>query len=606
MRGFVLKAAVAKLCSFVVLAAVAMPGAADAISANSLPTVTIEGLREGFSLEGNWRFETGDDLAWADPGFDDRRWSQRAVPGRWPKGGFPESDQFAWYRLHLVVDAPSQALGGAQLGLRMGKVMNAYELYAGGQLVGKTGKFPPLAEIDYDRKQVFALPDGAVAADGSLVLAMRVWGGDQVLTDHWGVGPFAGRFMLGSYPQMLTDNVTGQITGVVICVLFIGFGLYHLYLYSRNRQLGTYLWFGLFAINIGIYGLMLNQWKYVLDWSFLVLKKIEFGTVYLLPALAIQALWTLLDARISPLLRLYQLSFVAAALMVVTVPGHDIHVQSLWYWQLWLLPTLLLVAVLMLKKLRQGHGEARTLVAGVLVFAATCINDLLIDFVGAQTQRLVPYGFVAVMLAMSISLANRFTSSLSRLENEVAERTRALSAANQKLAEAAKIDPLTGLYNRRGFISEAETEIKRVFRNGRGFCVVLADVDNFKQFNDQYGHACGDHALLRVSETLRSRLRDVDRAARWGGEEFILLLPETDAAGATALAEKLRESIAENVFEFQSTRHSITMTFGVAEHQAGESLEACIARADAALYTGKEEGRNKVTLGKFPELTLIS
>ena len=260
----------------------------------------------------------------------------------------------------------------------------------------------------------------------------------------------------------------------------------------------------------------------------------------------------------------------------------------------------------MLRKLQQGHSEAKTLIVGLLIFVVTCINDLLIDFVGAETSSLVPYGFVAIVLAMSISLANRFTASISELEAEVAGRTFALSAANKSLAEAAKIDPLTGLYNRRGFIEEAETEIKRGFRNGRGFSVILCDVDNFKKFNDQFGHACGDHALMQVSEILRNRLRDVDRAARWGGEEFIVLLPETNSEGAAAVAEKLRVSIADNRFEFQSIRQRITMTLGVAEHRPGETLDACIARADQALYNGKESGRKKVTLGSYKGLSLIS
>ncbi|MEH6611733.1 MAG: diguanylate cyclase [Halioglobus sp.] len=583
---------------------------AGSVSASSTPgtapTVSLSTVQEGFSLVGDWRFQPGDDVTWAAPEFDDQNWTSHAVPGRWPKGGYPQTNQFAWYRLSLMVDISPEQADAEQLGLQIGKVMNAYELYAGGELLGRVGKFPPLAEIDYDRKKVFALPASAIGEDGSLVLALRVWGGEQIHVDHWRVGPFDGNFVLGSYAQLLTASISSQLPGVVICILFIGFGLYHLYLFSRNRQLNTFLWFGLMAINIGIYGLMLNQWKYGLDWSFLAMKKVEFGSIYLFPALGIQMVWTLLDARISPLLRAYQLSFVAIALVVVAVPGHQIHIQSLGYWQLWILPALVLAPLLMLQKLRQGHSEAKTLIVGLLIFVAACVNDLLIDFVGAETSRLVPYGFVAIVLAMSISLANRFTTSISELETEVAERTSALSAANKSLAEAAKIDPLTGLYNRRGFIEEAETEIKRVFRNGRGFSVILSDVDNFKKFNDQYGHACGDHALMRVSDILRDRLRDVDRAARWGGEEFIILLPETDSEGATALAEKLRASIADNLFEFQSIRQRITMTFGVAEHRAGETLEACIARADKALYEGKESGRNKVTLGSYKGLSLIS
>ena len=86
----------------------------------------------------------------------------------------------------------------------------------------------------------------------------------------------------------------------------------------------------------------------------------------------------------------------------------------------------------------------------------------------------------------------------------------------------------------------------------------------------------------------------------------MLLLPETDAEGAAVLAEKLREAIAENLFEYSGQRLSITMTFGIAEHRKGEALEACIARADTALYTGKERGRNKVMIGKYRGLTLVS
>lgn len=581
---------------------------ASVVPADDVPVVSQAALHDTFSLVGQWRFQPGDDLAWATPGFDDSLWRSHLLPQRWPERGYPETNQFAWYRLTVRIqdfDAEPEAYA-EQLGVRIGKVMNAYELYAGGRLLGGVGRLPPLAEINYDRQKVYTLPYNAIADDGTLTLALRVWGGEEYNVLNWGGGPYDGQFALGTYSSLLLDGIIGQIPGLMFCVLFLGFGIYNLYLYYRNRQLNSYLWFGLLAINIGIYGLMLNQWKFWFDWSFLALKKIEFGAIYLFPALAIQCVWTLLDKRISLPLRLYQLSFVLCAILVVAIPGHAVHVKSLGYWQLWMMPTLILAPLLLLQKLREGNSEARTLFIGAALFIATCVNDLMIDFVQADTSRLMPFGFVAIMIAMSISLANKFTASLSRLEEEVAERTADLSAANERLALAAKIDPLTGLYNRRGFAEEAETEIKRVFRSGRPFSIIIGDVDNFKDFNDQYGHACGDHVLNRVSDLLRDRTRDVDRIARWGGEEFILLLPETDAVGAGSLAAKLRETIADNLFEFDDKRLRITMTFGVAEHRKGESLEACIARADAALYHGKEHGRNKVMVGSYKGLTLVS
>ena len=572
------------------------------------PRVSEGELLGPVSLSGDWKFQPGDDPRWASPDFDDRQWMNAPLPGRWPAGGYPESGQFAWYRLTLVLDKyrDGQPASDFELALRTGKVMSAFEVYAGGERVGGVGKLPPLAEINYDRMKVLPIPRAAIGADGTLVLALRVWGGPLASVSVWGGGPYEGGFTLGNYADLLLSGIAAQIPGLLACVLFIGFGIYHLYLYRRNRQLDTYLWFGLMAINIGIYGLMLNQWKYAVDLSFVAYKKIEFGAIYLFPALVIQMLWTLLDKPVHPMLRAYQLSFVAAAIMVVAIPGLDIHAATLGYFQLWSLPLVVMAPWLMVSQLRAGHPEARTLFLGVMIFFATCVNDLLIDLARVDTTRLMPYGFVAIMLAMAVSLANRFTANMSRLEEEVEERTRELSAANDRLAEAARVDPLTGLFNRRGFIEEAEVEIQRVFRGGKPFAVMLADIDNFKKFNDRHGHACGDHVLARVAAMLRERVRDVDRIARWGGEEFILLLPETNADGAANLASKLRQAIADNVFEYEGRRLTITLTLGVAAYRKGDSLDACIARADRALYLGKEEGRNTVAVSDSGGLSLVN
>ena len=574
--------------------------AAPAMSAS--PQVIDGDLQSGFSLAGQWRFKPGDNVAWADPGLDDGAWVSRPVPGRWEDGGYPATGQMAWYRLTLDL---SNAAPPQQLAVRIGEVLGAYELYVGGQLLGGVGKLPPLGEYDYDRRRVYPIPAGAVDEEGGLTLALRVWGGDDALAEAWRVGPYNGNFVLGEYRQLLLGGIFGEVPGLLFCTLFIGFGIYHLYLYRRNPQLDSLLWFGLVAINIGIYGLMLTQWKYLTGWPFLALKKIELGAIYLFPALAIQSIWSLLQQPIGALLRAYQGTFILVAGIVLVVPGHAIHYNTLEYWQLWSLPLLLIGPGLVLREARAGNREARTLVAGLLIFVATCLNDLSIDLANLPTVRLTPFGFVAVMIAMSISLANRFTSVLNEMEQLVNARTSELSAANAQLAEVARMDPLTGVLNRRGFTSEVESEIERFLRNGRPFSLVLADVDRFKRFNDEFGHACGDHVLKRVAQILGQRLRDVDRIGRWGGEEFILLLPETDVQGSATLAESLREAIDSNLFEFAGERHGITMTFGVARYRKGESLDSCVDRADNALYQGKEAGRNRVMVDAYRGLSLV-
>ncbi|MBE9537747.1 MAG: diguanylate cyclase [Proteobacteria bacterium] len=569
-----------------------------------IPRLTLADMEETYSLKGSWQFLPGDDFSWAVAAYDDSGWQEKRIPQRWARGGYPEYGQLAWYRLTLRFD-PSQREELSHLGVRMGKVLNAYQLYAGGELIGEVGKMPPLSEVNYDRKRVFAIPPSAIAVDGTLVLALRVWGGSDLALSKWGGGPHEGEFRIGNYAKLLQASFLSEIPGLMACVLFLGFGCYHIYLYRRNPQLQTYLWYGLMALDIGIYSLMSNQWRYRLDWSFITYEKIEFGAIYLFPALVIQMMWSLLDLPIGRLLRVYQFSFIVIAVVIVLVPGIDIHYHTLRPWQLSTLGLLLLIPWIIVREARAGNVEARTALIGVLVFLAACTNDLMIDLAGWQAIRLVPLGFVAIMLSMAISLANRFTTVLNDLEGQVAQRTTDLMLVNRQLAEIARRDPLTGLLNRRGFSDEAESEIQRFIRNGKEPSFVLADLDKFKEFNDKYGHACGDYVLRQVAHLLSERVRNMDEIGRWGGEEFMLMLPETSSEGATQVAEKLRTIVESQRFEYNNKQLAVTMTFGVATFRKGEALERCIARADTALYEGKEQGRNRVAVSASPGLSLI-
>jgi diguanylate cyclase (GGDEF)-like protein len=193
----------------------------------------------------------------------------------------------------------------------------------------------------------------------------------------------------------------------------------------------------------------------------------------------------------------------------------------------------------------------------------------------------VPYMnmLVPVLMLAIISLYFRFASV------EVERQMEALAMS----------DPLTRLANRRRMRELLEQERVRFQRNPRPFTLVLADVDNFKAINDTRGHDCGDHVLLHAAERLRSALRAQDGAARWGGEEFLVLLPETDARGGVVLAERLREAIESAPPTFEGSSIPVTMTFGVATFGGG-SIDDCLRRADEALYEGKSRGKNRVVL----------
>ena len=169
-----------------------------------------------------------------------------------------------------------------------------------------------------------------------------------------------------------------------------------------------------------------------------------------------------------------------------------------------------------------------------------------------------------------------------------------LKAKARELELASRTDPLTGLFNRRHLLEKIEEERVRYQRNTRPFSVIICDIDHFKKVNDVYGHDCGDAVLKAIAGLLGRLIRKQDCLGRWGGEEFLLLLPETAAEGATVLAEKLRKRVEEHEFVYVGLKLPITMTFGVAQYNNDYGIDACIVGADSALYKGKSNGRNCV------------
>ena len=166
---------------------------------------------------------------------------------------------------------------------------------------------------------------------------------------------------------------------------------------------------------------------------------------------------------------------------------------------------------------------------------------------------------------------------------------------HEEIYQLATHDSLTGLYNRRHFMEVLDKEIARALRHGRDLALCIIDVDLFKPVNDTFGHIAGDEVLRRIAAVLRQHVRSDDIAARIGGEEFAVLLPEGGTDSAVAFAERLRQAIAATIFSPGGVPRQITVSVGVAPlEEPGGNRSRLLAAADAALYRAKHEGRNQV------------
>lgn len=190
---------------------------------------------------------------------------------------------------------------------------------------------------------------------------------------------------------------------------------------------------------------------------------------------------------------------------------------------------------------------------------------------------------------------NLMTDGLRRSRADIDAANQALQQQNRLLERLSVTDALTGLYNRKKLNEILTDQIARYRRNGRGFSVLMLDIDHFKSLNDHHGHLLGDQVLAQVADILVRTIRNVDSAARYGGEEFVIVLTETGSNDALETAERIRARVAEARYGTGEQRIAVTLSIGVAEIGADDAdAEAVIARADRALYQAKDAGRNRV------------
>lgn len=240
------------------------------------------------------------------------------------------------------------------------------------------------------------------------------------------------------------------------------------------------------------------------------------------------------------------------------------------------------------------------IVVGVAQRRALPLVVALMAFYGLLRAACLHWGALAPLpdWALHVVYAINLAMIFGMLTAMTAYYRATVLRAEKKLLRAATTDPLTGLANRSQFHLRALTELSHGQRRREPAALVLADIDYFKQINDRYGHEAGDKVLVRLAELMRQSLRDVDVLARWGGEEFLALLPANDGTTAAQVAERMREAVANVHIDVGGQLIQVTMSFGISEVHDHRDLQDATVRADQALYASKRSGRNRVSLAE--------
>lgn len=233
-----------------------------------------------------------------------------------------------------------------------------------------------------------------------------------------------------------------------------------------------------------------------------------------------------------------------------------------------------------------GFNKER-LLAKSIVYYPLIVENKIIGAVTVQSYKNNSYSDRAI--GMIKALASYIAIALNN-----SQKSEELRAKTNELEVISKTDVLTGLFNRRYIRSRIDKEVESYQSNNEAFSVVLLDIDYFKKINDIYGHNCGDYILSKLAKLLKKQIRKQDVLARWGGEEFLILLPNSNEKEAVTLCERLRHKVETTNFSYNKKSIKLTVTFGISEYDEALEIEATINNADRNLYKGKNQGRNCV------------
>jgi diguanylate cyclase (GGDEF)-like protein len=521
------------------------------------------------SLNGAWKIHAGDSAAWADPRYDDRRWGVAQVPDEWERV-MPGYDGMGWYRRAIHIPP---ALRDGPLGLEFATVGDAYEVYWDGALIGRGGRLPPGFQESVDPTLVI-VPTSALARDpaGTHVLAVRVY-------NDYAYGGLMGSVKMGRYDVLASRRSPDEIIIGGLVSFFLAIGVYHLAFFARRRSARENLHFATLCVLMALYG---ATWSGVFDLAVMPYTnpyRVGVAALALAAPSFLALVYRLFDLRFGKAEWVATSWFLAASVAAAVLP-----LGTLAHFNRWIDTTnvLGLVAVVtrtaIVAMRSRGGPHTRMLVLGTAIFAGTLVYDAASEYDFVPVARVLPgvssifwIGFLVFVITVGIATAGKWALT------EVTALT----------------DPLTGLSRRHVLEDALRREAERLRRTGGSVALVLIDLDHFKQVNDTWGHRVGDQVLARVGRLLRHTARNIDLAARMGGEELAVLLFDTGLEGASAFTERFCTHLREMEVAVNGGVVRVTASCGIAVAADLVDPDELIDAADRVLYQAKNSGRDR-------------
>ncbi|HEX2201640.1 MAG TPA: diguanylate cyclase, partial [Longimicrobium sp.] len=511
----------------------------------------------------------GDAPAYAAPGFDDRGWASLAVPGEW-ETAFGDYDGFGWYR--RAVTLPTE-VGDAPVGIALAVVGDAFEVYWNGVKVGGRGRFPP-DFTEAVQGALFLVPPAALAVrpGGPHVVAVRVY-------NDYAYGGLMGPVTVGPYETLAQRSSPRDVVIGGLVSFFLAIGVYHLVFWARRRQARENLYFAAVILAISLYGATFSATvgEAVVEW----VNPYRVGLMALLAGgpFFVRLVYALFDLRHGRRERGVAALFAGAVALAALTPLGVLAELNEWI-DAGLAVGMLALVVRAGRAASPHRPHARTLMLGTGAFALTFVYDLASEYGFVPVAVLLPgvpsafwIGFLVFVVAVGIATAG--TWALTEV--------------------TALVDPLTELSRRHVLDDALRREADRLRRAGGSMALAMVDLDYLKQINDAHGHRVGDEVLARVGRLLRTTARNVDLPARFGGDEFAVLLYDTGLEGATAFAERFRAHLRELRVPLPGGGAvPLSASIGVAVATDLVDPDALMEAADQALYRAKSEGRDRI------------